>query len=141
MPCEECVGVADLLEHCRDAGAVRENVDLMVVVTSRYGLSPDYFGLFAELHRAWLLMQEGEVEQAISALSQLSRDDTIRQLGESYLAKAYLQAGRPEDALDAARRALASQYASDYRNGEAEAHRVLGEVLTHQAEPREAEAE
>jgi predicted ATPase len=89
--------------------------------------------------RASVLLLSGQVQDAIAILREQRSAGAISAGDQIALAAALVCAGRAGEALEAADRAVAPL--GDFRLLDAEAHRVRGEALLVQAEPRWEEAE
>jgi class 3 adenylate cyclase/tetratricopeptide (TPR) repeat protein len=130
--------MAAMLAACREPAAVRQRVERLMAITNQYALHPTFLQ-YANYLRALALIEEGQFREAIEIL----RDDhpfSIFPLPTA-LAAAYAGAGQVENALEAANRALTTQYRSEYRHYEAEAHRTKGDVLLLQTEWHREEVE
>jgi tetratricopeptide (TPR) repeat protein len=136
---------ADALRHagtlyalCREPQAIRQHMERLIELTKQYDLKRSYL-IFANCLQAWALLLSGQVQDAIVILRDCHTPGLFSAGVQINLAAALVCAGQAKEALEVADRALASP--DDFRVFDAEVHRVRGEALLVQTEPRWEEAE
>lgn len=110
----------------------------MVQLIKQYDLSPSFLISVASL-RASVLCLSGQFEAALAILRDCHPTGAQSGGVQILLAAALVRAGQATEALETADRAVAPL--NEFRPLDAEAHRVRGEALLLQAEPRWNEAE
>jgi DNA-binding winged helix-turn-helix (wHTH) protein/tetratricopeptide (TPR) repeat protein len=130
--------VALVHAHCHEPQAVKERMDQMLQVIERNDLSPSFLIAVARL-RASVLFLSGQFEAALAILRDCHATGSQSAGMQIWLAAALVRAGHATEALESADRAVAPL--NEFRVLDAEAHRVRGEALLVQAEPRWDEAE
>jgi len=122
----------------------REKAEGLLALAGENGFP--YWAAIGSIHLGQVALQEGSIEPGINAIlegREMSRagGDIVRfQLGNWWLAEAYLVAGRSAEGLAAVSEAIAAADQVQMRFSEAELHRLKGELLLLAGAP-ESEAE
>jgi tetratricopeptide (TPR) repeat protein len=123
------------LEHSLELCQIRDLPLLFPMIASQLGYAYALTGRVAE---ALTLMEQG-MEQGMKQLPSLSSSSRPRWV--AYLSEAYLLAGRVEDAMQVAGRALSLSREHKGRGHQAYALRLLGEIAAQRQPPEVEQAE
>ncbi|MBW2451840.1 MAG: tetratricopeptide repeat protein, partial [Deltaproteobacteria bacterium] len=130
-------------EMCRDAQVLKDHAEELMLLANEQvpvwsASGQRYYGgaltMLGQIHEGIAQMREGvEAIHSSGALCGLSE-------ALCYLAKAYAEAGQPEQGLTTLAEALAFVERTDQRHSEAELHRLRAELLFMQGKDGEGEA-
>jgi class 3 adenylate cyclase/predicted ATPase len=135
------LSVGLLRQYRREARAAQKNADGVITLSVEHGL-PDYLA-WATCLRGWAMAERGNSEEGIAQIQEglAARRTTGPDVAHlCWLADAYIQTGRLDDALSALTEALAAADEQEAREYETETHRLKGELLLKQDDSNAAEA-
>jgi predicted ATPase len=113
----------------REEQLARERAEAVITLSTEQGFP--YWLAFGTMVRGWALAEQGQVEEGIAQMRQLSRNPFVIAL----LAEAYGKVGQVEEGLTVLAKALAVVDKTGVHVNEAELYRLKGE-LTLQKETR-----
>jgi class 3 adenylate cyclase/predicted ATPase len=127
----------------REAPAAQQTAERLLAFCAEHGFT--LWSAFGTYQRGWALAEQGHLEDGIAQIEKgiAGHRATGARIGHPYflctLAKAYLQAGRLNDAQNVLSEALALAEEQEGREHEAEIYRVKGELLLRQNDSNVAE--
>jgi predicted ATPase/class 3 adenylate cyclase len=129
--------VAFLYHHLREVGKTQKWADASIAVSTEHGFA--YWPPQGMMLQGWVLAEQGQVAEGIIrmreglAALQATGTDIQRAYSLGLLANAYRQVGRISEGLATLDEALTAVDKTGGRWGEAELHRLKGELLMQQA--------
>jgi predicted ATPase len=131
--------------RCGNYAAAQTRVDELIALADEK--RAPYWKAFGTAARGWLFTETGKAAEAVQAIT--TGINSLRSTGAIlyepwhlwYLAMAYAELGRPDDARDRINDAIEKVERSKEKWCEAEVHRIAGEIARKSPQPDAAKAE